>query len=534
MNSGDPATGPQPGGLPSAAHPRGAADLAGDGLLAALHAGRVAAFTWEAGRDTMSWSGFCALFGTDRAHRAPDLLGLLQLVHADDRSLLHARLRHCLAVPDQRFDVQFRARQLDGVEFWVHGSGTVFRDLDGVPAGITGTLADISVVRELEAQQLQAQKLESIGNLAGGIAHDLSNLLTVILGEVQSVQQQVPHDAQVQNGLGGVQTAAQRAQQMIRRLQEFARRQELQLESCAADALLLAAEARLRQLLGSGISLRLQLSPRIGSVRADRLLLEQVLTQLCSNARDAMPNGGQLCILLDPLAVLPGQKPPHAGVPAGRYVRLRFVDNGPGMDAATRARVFEPFFSTREGTRGFGLSTCHGIVRQLGGHIWVDSAPGQGTTVTVLLPAGELLIERPPAPIEAPDAASARVLLVDDDDTLRAVAAGVLRSAGYLVLAASTAREALELAERMPDPIGMLITDLVMPGLGGVGLAERLQRRRPGIRILYITGYREQLIELLDQHETAAVLSKPFTAAELLGRVRELLDDGSRRLHSPV
>lgn len=496
-------------------------------LPEALQAAGAAALLWDIDADLLRCSpSMASLLGGDAAALLPDYHRFLQQLHPDDRSAVHSQLQRAVA-EGGRVDLQFRLRRLDGTELWLHCAGAVL--VGGAPPRrrLCGCLADIASLKQAEAQQLQAQKLDSTGLLAGGIAHDFHNLLALLDGELQQARRLLPTGSPPLAAIERALQATARGQQLLQRLLQFARRQELHVQSFAAEQLLLDAEPRLRQALGAAIELQLRLQPPIGSVRADRAQVEAVLLQLCSNAQRALPRGGSVRLTLDQLQLRPGQRPPQHGVAPGRWVRIAFADDGLGMDAAVRARAFEPFFTTRIDAPGLGLSTCHGIVRQLGGHIWVDSTPGRGTTFTILLPPGEVLIERPPIPAEL--AEPVRVLLVDDDDPLRAVLTGALRAEGYQVLAAASGREALELAERVEGGIAVLITDLVMPGIGGVDLAERLQRRRPGIRVLYITGYREQLIELLDQHETAAVLAKPFTAAELIGRVQDLVQQEGRR-----
>ncbi len=380
--------------------------------------------------------------------------------------------------------------------------------------------------RQLEAQLLQAQKMEAIGRLAGGIAHDFNNLLTVITGRSEMMLVRLPPDHPLHRDVSLVLKTAERAAHLTRQLLAFSRKQVLAPRVLDLNGVVAGMTAMLRRLIGEDIELVTQLSPDLWGVKADPGQIEQVILNLAVNARDAMPGGGRLTIETANVDVEALQdRLPHA---AGPHVMLAVRDTGHGMDVATRARIFEPFFTTKEPGKGtgLGLATVYGIVQQSGGQICVDSAPGAGASFVVYLPrAEEAAGPAPPvAAATAPRGGTETILLVEDEEDVRELAVDILGEAGYRVLAAADGHEALRIAAGA-DAIALLLTDMVMPRMSGRQLADALVPGRPGLRVLYMSGYAGTAAGRDTLQEGAPFLRKPFTPAELLGRVRAVLED---------
>ena len=405
-------------------------------------------------------------------------------------------------------------------------SGAPVRAPGGDVVGMVGTFMDVTERRRLEAQLLHAQRLESIGRLAGGVAHDFNNLLTAILGyaELARADLPVPHPAQA--SLRQVQAAAERATGLTRQLLAFARRQVIAPSRLDLNQLVLDLHPMLERLLGEDIELATRTEPGLWRVRADASQIEQVVLNLAVNARDAMPEGGRLVVQTSN-AMLERTIDRGEEIAPGRYVLLEVSDTGCGMDEPTLARAFEPFFTTKSQERGtgLGLSTCYGIVRQSAGHVFGFSEPGRGTTFKVFLPIATGEIEEPPMAEQDPEErGDETILLVEDDALVREVAVLALRSRGYTVLVAANGLEALERSREHEGPLALLVSDLRMPGMGGRELAEKLERERPETRVLFVTGFTED--ESLREGgggEERVVLQKPFTASSLARKVRQVL-----------
>jgi PAS domain S-box-containing protein len=400
---------------------------------------------------------------------------------------------------------------------------------DGQMVRAWGTQRDITEQRRLEEQIRQAVKVEAVGRLAGGIAHDFNNILTAILGTTQLLQRELgpeaPHYADVEE----IRLAAERAADLTRQLLAYSRRQVLAPRVLDLNAVVLGLDHMLQRLIGEDVDLTNTLAPNLTPVRADPGQLEQVIVNLAINARDAMPSGGTLTMETANLEVDDAFARTHPGAAPGSYVRLRVLDTGVGMDAETKAHLFEPFFTTKsvgKGT-GLGLATVYGIVKQSGGYIWVDSEPGRGTIFTILLPRTSGTPE-PPASTDRP-APPARgtetILLVEDEEAVRTLSDRALNKLGYSVLAAPSGWDALRVAERHRGPIHLVLTDVVMPGLSGRELVRQLAAVRPGMQVLYISGYSDEAIArhgVLDPG--TAFLQKPFTPDRLASKVREVID----------
>ena len=384
---------------------------------------------------------------------------------------------------------------------------------------------DLTEEKMLQAQLLQSQKLEGVGLLAGGIAHDFNNVLTVINTTVALVLDQLPPEGPLHSELTEVQSAAQRATLLTRQLLAFSRKQLLQPTVLDLNDILRNMVGLLRRLLGEDVELVTRLAADLPAISADAGQIEQVLVNLAVNARDAMPDGGVLMFetsVVEPSAAV-GEAPPQSG----RYAALIVRDTGVGMDHATQARIFEPFFTTKEMGRGtgLGLSTVYGIVAQSGGEIRVESSPGFGSAFTIVFPG---VADAPRARSDPPGLSvggGEHILVVDDERALSTVARRILSGAGYDVRTANSAAEALAMLERDDGPIDLLITDVVMPGMNGSQLAERVHAQRPGVRILYASGYTDS--KLVQSGVDAALvhfIAKPYTIAELLSSVRSVLD----------
>ena len=405
--------------------------------------------------------------------------------------------------------------------------------LQRLAPAVTRVLAESGVERErrrLEDQLLQSQKMEAVGQLAAGVAHDFNNVLTAVLGSSELLLLDTPVGSTTREEIEIIRDAATRAQDLIRQLLAFSARQVLQPVVLDLNALVDNVHKMLRRLIGEDITLAATLAPGLGRVRADPGQLEQVLVNLAVNARDAMPTGGRLALTTANVDVEP--PPPGAGaggpVPPGRYVVLQVTDTGSGMDAITQARVFEPFFTTKPRGRGtgLGLATVYGIVRQSGGHVAVESAPGAGTTFRMYLPRVDApLAVAPASQRPAAAAGSGTILLVEDERLVRVLARKVLEQAGYRVLVAEGGAQALELARGHSGVIDLVLTDVVMPEMSGREVVRRLLQERPAVRVLYMSGYSDEAVA---QHGVldagTSFIAKPFTPATLATKIREVLE----------
>jgi len=396
---------------------------------------------------------------------------------------------------------------------------------------VQGYLVDVSERRRLERRLHMVERLEAIGKLAGGIAHNFNNMLSTILGYSDLLMTDLPMGDPRRQEIEEIRKAALRSAELTRQLLAFSRQQVLEATELRLNDVVAAMERTFRGLLGDRVDVVLALDGALGPVAADRSQLEQVLLNLVLNARDALSGIDRGELRLETAALeLEVANRTIAGVeiPPGAYAVLRVHDSGRGMDAGTRSRAFEPFFTTKRAGEGvgLGLATAYGIVKQSGGFIWIDSEPGRGTTVSVYLPVAKLTA--PPqqaASAPARDAAAGEtLLLVEDEDSVRVMAARILRQRGYTVLEAASGGEAIGLLERYDGPLDLLVTDIIMPELSGLELAERLPLLRDGVRVLFVSGYSEADPALTQAAATAMLLSKPFRAGELLSAVRRVLD----------
>jgi len=414
----------------------------------------------------------------------------------------------------------------------LHGelSASLLRSRDGEPSGFLSIVRDITERKRLEAQFLHAQKMEAVGRLAGGVAHDFNNLLTVILGYSDLLLRESSLDAKTRLDISEIHKAGERASEMTRQLLAFSRKQVMQPKVLDLNLLLQGTETILRRLIGEDIELRLVTDPQLGCIKADPSQIEQILLNLAVNSRDAMPDGGILTIQTANECVDRESSYTGFAVNPGDYVRLSVSDTGIGMGQETLTHIFEPFFTTKEFDKsiGMGMSTVYGIIKQSGGEISVASQPGRGTTVTIHFPRVDSTDRTKEFPRQEDSSYIGRetLLLVEDEKEIRAMMSRALRDCGYGVLEATNGLEALQLFVERPGDIQLLVTDLIMPQLGGKDLAREVLSIRRDIKVLYISGYAEDLVSLPDTAgRSGAVLQKPFTPAALSRKVREILDE---------
>jgi len=404
-------------------------------------------------------------------------------------------------------------------------------DKNGRVVGVASLANDVSEYRRLEEQFRQAQKMEAIGQLAGGVAHDFNNLLNVILGYSDMLLDGMPGNDPKRKSIEHIRSAGERAASLTRQLLAFSRKQVLEPRVVNLNDILLGMDHLLRRLIGEDIELVRHADPSLGLVKVDPGQMEQVVMNLAVNARDAMPHGGKLTLEASNLVLQPETSSNPMGSKPGEYVVLTISDTGSGMDQATQKHIFEPFFTTKEPGKGtgLGLSTVYGIVQQSGGSVWVSSEPGQGTTFKIYLPrvSGIAQSLAPAEPLRLDTRGAETILVVEDDDSLRMLACEYLSAKGYTVLSAASGPAALRLVECHPGPIALLITDVVMPGMSGPVLAEKLLQIRPHLKPLFVSGYTQNVI-FQDGVIDAGVefLQKPYKLFDLAQKVHNMLAQG--------
>jgi two-component system, cell cycle sensor histidine kinase and response regulator CckA len=448
-------------------------------------------------------------------------------LHPDDRERVDGLIRKAsVHASGGEYTADYRTIGLtDKVERWLAARGKVFFDPEGKPVRFVGVTIDITERKKLEEQFRQSQKLEGVGRLAGGVAHDFNNLLTVITGFTHMTLSGLPAHDPLRSGVEEVLKAAVRATSLTEQLLAFSRRRPSETEILVLNDLVANIQNMLGRLIGEDVNIALCLDPVAGSIRADAGQIEQVILNLVVNARDAMPHGGNLVIQTARQIVDQRFSDSHVDLAPGRYVALTVSDTGTGIAPDVKGHLFEPFFTTKpqgKGT-GLGLSTVYGIVKQCGGSISVSSELGRGTEFRILLPAVQT--PRPEVVVLAPlstPSGTETILLAEDEDGVRHFVQQNLEKYGYRVLPCANGREAIECARRHPVPIHLLITDAVMPDMGGAELAALFADSHPDVPVLCISGYSAKVWPGADTE--ANYLQKPFTPAVLLTRVRALLD----------
>jgi two-component system, cell cycle sensor histidine kinase and response regulator CckA len=394
---------------------------------------------------------------------------------------------------------------------------------------LLGVATEITERKRLEEQLLQSQKMEAVGQLAGGVAHDFNNILTAIVGYTDLLAADFsPNDRRLED-LEEIRKSARRAAALTRQLLAFSRKQVLEPRVIDLNDIVQNLDKMLRSLISENIDLKTHFAKDLQATRADPTQVEQVIMNLAINARDAMPEGGTLTIETSNATLDAEYAARHVSVLPGPYVMLAVTDTGCGMDEDTKARIFEPFFTTKPAGRGtgLGLSTVYGIVKQHGGNIWLYSEPGKGTTFKVYMPAvggaAEAAVAAAPAAIQGKGHET--ILVAEDDEPLLRLAHRALATLGYTVLQADRAATAIDIARRHKGPIDLLLTDVVMPDMNGRKLAETLRAARPGLRVLFMSGYPDGAITHNGMLEKGvAYVAKPFTTEAIARKVREMLD----------
>jgi PAS domain S-box-containing protein len=447
-------------------------------------------------------------------------------VPQEDHSIIEAA--EGASVRGERFQAEYRIVRKDGTVIWVSDTAVV------VSGGYThpvmeGIIVDITERKQLENQLQQSRRMEAVGRLAGGIAHDFNNLLTIIKGYAELAVQRTGILPELRADVMQIENAAERASTLIRQLLAFSRRQVLQPKIIDLNAIVLGLDKLLGRLMSEQIKMVTRCGANVGNVKADPAQVEQVIMNLVVNARDAMPKGGRLTVETSDVELDSTYARDHVTVKPGPYVMLAVSDTGMGMSRETMAHIFEPFFTTKESGRGtgLGLSTVYGIVKQSGGYIWVYSEPGMGTTIKVYLPRVAEQVESKGAVVASPVArkGSETVLLVEDDEGVRELTSMILSANGYQVLLAQDAAAAERFSEKHAGAIHLLLTDIIIPGTSGRELAKRITKQHPDTRVLYMSGYTDNVLAQGGILEPGvAFLQKPFTPAALVQKVRDVLD----------
>ena len=458
-----------------------------------------------------------------------ELIGrlLVEMVHPDDLEPTLRVFAEGIATGSGGRLLELRFRHKDGSYRILEAIGRYLLD-DPLVQGVVINARDVTERRSLERQLLQAQKMEAVGRLAGGVAHDFNNVLTAILGYAGLLLYGLPTLSPLRPDIDEIRKAADRAAGLTRQLLAFSRKQVLETRVLHLNALVADLDKLLRRLIGEDIDMVTKLDPTLGAVRADAAQLEQVVVNLAVNARDAMPQGGRLTLETRNAELDESYAREHVPVQPGRYVMLALSDSGIGMSAETMSHVFEPFFTTKEAGKGtgLGLSTVYGIVKQSSGYVWCYSELGQGTTFKVYLPRVDEPVERFPVRATArPTHGSETVLLVEDEAALRTLTRRVLEKHGYTVLEAATADAASALARDHTGPIHLLLADVVLPGASGRTLADELLARRGDLKVLFMSGYTEDaIVHRGVLAPNTAFIHKPFSTEALAAKVREVLD----------
>ncbi len=471
--------------------------------------------------------GYETIWGRTRAavYAAPQ--SWMDAIHADDRERIAQATSASQTVGT--YDEQYRIVRPDGSIRWIRDRAFPVRDASGQVVRVAGVAEDVTEKRQLEAQLRQAQKMEAIGQLAGGVAHDFNNLLTVINGYSELLLDAIGDRADLREPLEEIRKAGERSASLTRQLLAFSRQQVLAPKILDVNEVVHDTEKMLRRLIGEHVRLTTVLQRTLASVKADRGQLGHVFLNLAVNARDAMPHGGALTIETRDVDLTEGFAVGRPGVAPGRHVALAVTDSGIGMSEEVKRHLFEPFFTTKDPGRGtgLGLAVVHGFVKQSGGCIEVSSEPGAGTRFTIYLPGIDARVGPDAGAAAAgmePAVGTETILLIEDDDAVRALTRRVLRRCGYTVLDASGGTEGLRMAAAHRAPIHLLITDVVMPGIPGRMVAEQIGGSHPETKVLYISGHtNDDVVRTGVLHDAVHFIQKPFAPAAIVHKVREML-----------
>jgi PAS domain S-box-containing protein len=502
-------------------------------LSVALDAAQMGVWYWSATDDRLTWDDTLRrMYGLAPDDRVTGYEDFISRVHPDDRELVETSVRRALT-EGGRLDYEFRIVLPDGRVRWIADRGSVVPGADGTPAGMTGTCQDTTDRRNTEEQLRLAHKMESVGRLAGGVAHEANNQMSVVMSAADFILARTDLPPAVRADAEYIRRAAERTAAVTAQLLAFSRRQVLRPQVLGVNDVLERFRPVLQRTLGEDCPVTLLLDPGLGHVRADPGQLEQVLLNLAINSRDAMPRGGRLSVETASVELTERSTMASHGVRVrpGRYAQLAVSDTGHGMDQATLAHAFEPFFTTKgvgQGT-GLGLATVYGIVKQSDGYVWAYSEPGQGTTIKLYLPVTDAAPEA--AAMEPAPAVAAKgelVLVVEDEAQVRTIAARALTEAGYRVLEAETGARALEIVRRNGHRPALMLVDVVMPGISGSELALELAQVVPGVPVLFTSGYTDAEILRRGLLEPgAAFLAKPFSPEALVRAVRTRMGTAS-------
>jgi PAS domain S-box-containing protein len=501
---------------------------ANERFLLAAAAVNGAIYDWDLETDTLLWTdGITRVFGYSLEDVTPTPDWWTSRIHPDDALRVDQQLRRDIeAGRDFVSEYRFRAKDQSYLHVW--DRGRVLCDETGHAVRMVGVMESVTELKRLEDQFRQAQKMEAVGRLAGGIAHDFNNLLTTILGYSHLILGNFKPDDPQRLDVEEIRTAGERAAALTKQLLAFSRKQVIEPKILEVNAVVANLDKMLRRLIGEDIQFQTELGSA-GHIKADPGQLEQVIMNIVVNARDAMPQGGKLTIRTANAVFDETWVREHVGARLGQYASIVVSDTGCGMDEATRARIFEPFFTTKEPSKGTGLgmATAYGIVKQSEGYIWVDSELQKGTSISIYLPRVQeeklpRIVADSPLPLPR---GSEVVLLVEDEDAVRALVRGVLRSRGYTVFEARNAAEAVQISNDFAGAIHILLTDVVMPEVSGRELADQLRHLRPEMRLLYMSGYTEDtIVHHGVRTSDVGFLQKPFTPELLLRKMRETLD----------
>lgn len=513
---------------------RNALRLSDERLRTAQRVAKFGFWDWNIDTGTLYWSAeIFGIFGLEPRTLAPTYSGFLQAVHPDDRTLVQEAVDAAIH-GRQKYAIDHRVVRPGGDIRYVHEQGEIMRNAAGGPERMIGTVLDITERRALEAQLAQSQKMEAIGLLAGGIAHDFNNLLTIIVSHADLALRNLVGPESTRTGLQKVLDASASASRLIRQLLTFSRKGVIQPRPLDLNDVVCAMRTIIDRVVPEYVEASVLLQPGLWATRADLSQIEQVVLNLVVNARDAMKTQGELKVVTRNVTLGAGDAPGGVTLRAGDYVCLSVADTGEGMAPDVANRAFEPFYTTKGAGRGtgLGLATCHGIATRIGGSIALHTQAGRGSTFDVYLPRCHEPVQ-PLASAQAPEAPLApaaiegneTILLVEDEEDLRGLIAEQLRDAGYQVFEAKDGEAAARLAQSPRWRMDLLISDVMMPQLGGIDLASRLGTGGRRFRTLFISGYANDVLS--DQGVLAPdahLLPKPFTVGQLLERVRELLD----------